>query len=64
MMKWLLPESVADVLPDEAARLESLRRRLLDLYAGRGYELVQPPLIEYLESLLTGAGRELDLRTF
>lgn len=64
MMKWLLPESVADALPDEAARLESLRRRLLDLYAGRGYELVQPPLIEYLESLLTGAGRDLDLRTF
>ena len=64
MIKWLLPESVADALPEEAVRLESLRRRLLDLYAGRGYELVQPPLIEYLESLLTGAGRDLDLRTF
>ena len=64
MMKWLLPESVADALPDEAARLEALRRRLLDLYAGHGYELVQPPLIEYLESLLTEAGRDLDLRTF
>jgi ATP phosphoribosyltransferase regulatory subunit len=64
MMKWLLPESVADALPDEAARLEALRRRLLDLYAACGYELVQPPLIEYLESLLTGAGRDLDLRTF
>ncbi len=64
MMKWLLPESVADALPDEAARLEALRRRLLDLYRTHGYELVQPPLIEYLESLLTGAGRDLDLRTF
>lgn len=64
MMKWLLPESIADALPDEAARLESLRRRLLDLCAAHGYELVQPPLIEYLDSLLTGAGRELDLRTF
>lgn len=64
MMKWLLPESVADALPDEAARLEVLRRRLLDLCASHGYELVQPPLIEYLESLLTGAGRDLDLRTF
>ncbi len=64
MMKWLLPESVADALPDEAARLEALRRRLLDLYAAHGYELVRPPLIEYLESLLTGAGRDLDLRTF
>ena len=64
MMKWLLPEAVADALPDEAARLEVLRRRLLDLYATHGYELVQPPLIEYLDSLLTGAGRDLDLRTF
>lgn len=64
MIKWLLPESVADALPDEAARLEALRRSLLDLYATHGYELVQPPLIEYLESLLTGAGRDLDLRTF
>lgn len=64
MMKWLLPESVADALPDEAARLEVLRRRLLDLFASYGYELVHPPLIEYLESLLTGAGRDLDLRTF
>ena len=64
MMKWLLPESVADALPDEAARLEILRRRLLDLSRTHGYELVQPPLIEYLESLLTGAGRDLDLRTF
>lgn len=64
MMKWLLPESVADALPDEAARLEVLRRRLLDLYRTHGYELVQPPLIEYLESLLTGAGRDLALRTF
>ncbi len=64
MMKWLLPESVADALPDEAARLETLRRRLLDLCAAHGYELVQPPLIEYLDSLLTGAGRDLNLRTF
>lgn len=64
MMKWLLPESVADALPDEAARLEALRRRLLDLCAAHGYELVQPPLIEYLDALLTGAGRDLDLRTF
>ena len=64
MMKWLLPESVADALPDEAARLEMLRRRLLDLYRVNGYELVQPPLIEYIDALLTGAGRDLDLRTF
>ncbi len=64
MMKWLLPESVADALPNEAARLEALRRRLLDLCAAHGYELVQPPLIEFLDSLLTGAGRDLNIRTF
>lgn len=64
MMKWLLPESVADALPDEAGRLEALRRLLLDLCVAHGYELVQPPLIEYLDSLLTGAGRDLNLRTF
>ena len=64
MMKWLLPESVADALPEEAVRLETLRRRLLDIYQAHGYELVQPPLIEYLDSLLIGAGRDMDLRTF
>lgn len=64
MARWLLPEGISDVLPAEARRLEELRRRLLDLYRGFGYELVVPPLIEYLDSLLTGTGRDLDLRTF
>jgi ATP phosphoribosyltransferase regulatory subunit len=64
MARWLLPEGISDVLPHEAERLELLRRALLDLYRGYGYELVQPPLIEYLDSLLTGTGRDLDLRTF
>jgi len=64
MSRWLLPEGIADVLPDEAARIERLRRSLLDRYRGYGYELVMPPLIEYLDSLLTGTGRDLDLRTF
>ena len=64
MRNWLLPEAIDDVLPDEAARLESLRRTLLDRFAARGYRLVQPPLIEHLESLLTGSGRDLDLQTF
>ncbi|HSV71704.1 MAG TPA: ATP phosphoribosyltransferase regulatory subunit [Methylibium sp.] len=61
---WLLPEHIADVLPSEARRLEELRRRVLDSARAYGYELVMPPLIEHLESLLTGTGHELDLRTF
>lgn len=64
MARWLLPEGISDVLPHEAARLEQLRRDLLDLYRAHGYALVVPPLIEYLDSLLTGTGRDLDLRTF
>jgi ATP phosphoribosyltransferase regulatory subunit len=64
MPRWLLPESISDVLPSEARRIEELRRRLLDLYRTYGYELVMPPMIEYIESLLTGSGRDLDLTTF
>src|SRR2546429_3216266 len=64
MRRWLLPESIEDVLPDEAARLESLRRNLLDHFASLGYRLVQPPLIEHLDSLLTGSGSDLELQTF
>ena len=61
MRKWLLPESIEDVLPAEAARVEALRRVLLDHFRVRGYRLVQPPLVEFLDSLLTGSGRDLDL---
>ena len=64
MPRWLLPENISDVLPREARRVEQLRRALLDLYRGYGYELVIPPLIEHAESLLTGTGNDLDLRTF
>ena len=64
MRKWLLPEAIEDVLPVEAARVEALRRVLLDHFRARGYRLVQPPLVEYLDSLLTGTGRDLDLLTF
>ncbi|HYF58176.1 MAG TPA: ATP phosphoribosyltransferase regulatory subunit, partial [Burkholderiaceae bacterium] len=64
MPRWLLPESISDILPSEARRIEELRRRLLDLYRAYGYELVMPPMIEYIESLLTGSGRDLDLKTF
>ncbi len=63
-MRWLLPEYIEDILPAEAARIESLRRTILDQFAAHGYQLVMPPLLEYLESLLTGTGRDLDLRTF
>ncbi len=62
--RWLLPEGVEEILPAEARRAEVLRRGLLDLFDAWGYELVMPPLIEYLESLLTGAGQELDIQTF
>ena len=62
--RWLLPEGIEEILPDEARRLEALRRRLLDLFGAWGYELVMPPLIEYLDALLTGTGRDLDLQTF
>lgn len=62
--RWLLPEGMEEILPEAACRLESLRRQLLDLYRSWGYELVMPPFIEYLESLLTGAGSDLDIQTF
>ena len=61
---WLLPEYVEDILPPYARQAEALRRQLLDMYDGYGYDLVSPPLIEYLESLLTGAAGDLDLKTF
>jgi len=64
MRNWILPEAIDDVLPAEAARLEALRRCLLDHFAAAGYRLVQPPLVEHLESLLTGSGHDLDLSTF
>lgn len=63
-MNWLLPEYIADALPAEAARIERLRRTVLDLFASHGYELVMPPMLEYLDSLLTGSGQDLELRTF
>lgn len=62
--QWLLPEGIEEVLPPEAKRLECARRELLDLFSRWGYDLVMPPLVEYLESLLTGTGNDLDLQTF
>lgn len=61
---WLLPEYIEDILPPFSWRLERARRDILDLFWSHGYELIQPPLLEYLESLLTGTGRDLDLKTF
>ena len=64
MPRWLLPEGMADVLPAEARRIENLRRRLLDLFQRYGYELVIPPMIEHLDALVVGAGRDLARRMF
>lgn len=64
MNRWLLPEGIEEALPEDAAWLESHRRQLVDLYRSWGYELVLPPFIEYLESLLAGASPDLDLQTF
>lgn len=64
MNRWLLPEDIADVLPAQARKVESLRRSILDLYQSYGYELVAPPILEFLDSLLTGTGSDLNLQTF
>ena len=64
MRNWLLPEYIEDVLPAEASQIERLRRSLLDLLDVHGYQLVMPPMLEYVESLLTGVGHDLDLATF
>lgn len=64
MRRWLLPEHIEDILPDGARTVERLRRSLLDLFEVHGFEIVQPPLLEFTESLLSGTGRDLDLATF
>lgn len=64
MSAWVLPDHIADVLPSEARHIEELRRQLLDTARCYGYELVMPPLLEHLESLLSGTGEALDLQTF
>lgn len=62
--RWQLPDGIEEILPPQAARIEALRRSLLDEYRAWGYDLLQPPTAEYLESLLTGVGHDLDLLTF
>src|SRR3982751_72839 len=61
---WLLPEHIADVLPARARQIETLRRGLLDTADSFGFELVIPPMLEHIESLLSGTGHALDLQTF
>jgi ATP phosphoribosyltransferase regulatory subunit len=63
-MKWVLPEYIEDILPAEAMKIEAVRRKILDLFFSKQYELVMPPLLEYMDSLLTGTGHDLELRTF
>jgi ATP phosphoribosyltransferase regulatory subunit len=63
-VKWLLPEYIEDILPAEAMRIEALRRMILDLFFKERYEFVIPPMLEYMDSLLTGTGHDLELRTF
>ena len=62
--RWQLPDGVEEVLPRRAAAVEQLRRQMLDMYRGWGYQLVIPPLMEFTESLLIGLGHDLDLLTF
>ena len=62
--RWLLPEGIEELLPPQAKQLETLRRALLDLFDRWGYELVMPPLVEFLDSLLIGNGNDLDIQTF
>ncbi|QPL44790.1 ATP phosphoribosyltransferase regulatory subunit [Halomonas sp. A40-4] len=62
--RWLLPDGMDEVLPPQASRMEELRRTLLDLYHVWGYDQVMPPPVEFLDSLLTGTGTDLDLQTF
>lgn len=62
--RWLLPDGIEEVLPDEALRIETMRGRVLELFSSWGFERVMPPMIEFLDSLLTGVGREMDIQTF
>ncbi|MEH6628254.1 MAG: ATP phosphoribosyltransferase regulatory subunit [Motiliproteus sp.] len=62
--RWLLPDGVKEILPPQARQVEGVRRQLLDLFHSWGYDLVMPPMIEYLDSLLTGTGNDLALSTY
>lgn len=61
---WVLPEGVEDILPPQAAHLDNLCRQIIDLYVSWGYQLVITPMIEYVDSLLTGTGKDMDMKMF
>jgi len=61
--RWLLPDGIDELLPEQAAAVEALRRALLDDCAGWGYRYVIPPLVEFTDSLLVGLGADLDVLT-
>ena len=62
--RWLLPDGIDEVLPEQAYLVEKMRREIIDLYHSWGYDLVIPPMVEFTESLLSGSGQDLDLMTF
>ena len=64
MRNWVLPEYIEDILPAEAQRIESMRRQILDLLLVHGYQLVAPPMLEFVESLISGSGSDMNLRMF
>ncbi|SFE20576.1 ATP phosphoribosyltransferase regulatory subunit [Nitrosomonas sp. Nm166] len=64
MRNWLLPEYVEDILPVEALHIEAMRRQIIDLLLVHGYQQVIPPLLEYVESLLSGSGSDMNLQMF
>lgn len=64
MLNWILPEYIEDILPPDAERIETMRRNVLDLFGSHGYDFVIPPLIEHIESLRSGTGQDMDLKTF
>ncbi len=62
--RWLLPDGIEEILPEQARQMEGLRRRLVDLFERWGYDYVIPPMVEFTDSLLTGSGQDIDLLTF
>lgn len=64
MRNWLLPENIADILPATARQVESAKAAMLERFRTYGYELVCPPLIEYIDSLVYDGDTALVMKTF